>query len=394
MTSVTFQPISDSDIGASEKARITARTLSRDGLILDFVSPQVWDELSAQFSDIIPEQTGSFNAGHWGYDNIECVVFRSNGVPVGGAVLVTRKIPLTGSGIAFLKWGPVLCPRGGRFSARTYAAAIAALTDEFCKKRNLHLTITPPAMPEDNEAVRGVLAGAGFRQGTELAAPERYLVNTDQSPDELLKSFEQKWRYNLKKAAKNDFEIAFANDNAALETFFGLYDQMTARKQFLDASAIKSLESFFHDSHPEIKPSIVLVSHAGSVTAGGVFFTAGETASYMFGATDSRALSLKAGYAMHWWIAEHFCNRPDIRWYDLGGNDLNAGLHQFKKGMVGKTGLILRAPPRFHFASGLSAKLVGESIYTMRDRMASAKRLIHSLKTLQSPKRTSEPKKA
>jgi hypothetical protein len=61
----------------------------------------------------------------------------------------------------------------------------------------------------------------------------------------------------------------------------------------------------------------------------------GDTAFYVFGATDDAALALNAGYALQWWIVEWLSTLP-VRWYDLGGEALDAGLRQFKKGLVGK----------------------------------------------------------
>ena len=100
----------------------------------------------------------------------------------------------------------------------------------------------------------------------------------------------------------------------------------------------------------------------------------------MFGATDDRALRLKAGYALHWWVAEHPCGLDHVKWYDLGGDDLDAGLHQFKKGMVGKSGKILQAPARYHFASKRTASLIGATVFDARNLQASISRSTHSMK--------------
>ena len=347
---------------------------------LRIVQPAEWDTVAAEFADIIPEQTGMFNAGHWGADKIECLTFHRNGQLVGGGAIIVRSVPFTSTGVAVLKWGPVWRKPGAAFNIGLYKSVIAELTAEYCDRRGLHLTIMPPSVPEYDERMCRALVELGFKQGTSLAAPERYIVNTHQDAETLMASFDQKWRYNLRKAHKNDFEIGFAEGEEGLAAFMDLYGKMIARKGFLDSSAIDSLEEFVRNSPAETKPSIVLVSHEGSVTAGGVFFTAGEMASYMFGATDDRALRLKAGYALHWWVSEHLCNQDHVRWYDLGGNDLDAGLHQFKKGMVGKSGRILEAPARYHYASRPAAKLFGEAVFRLRDAKAATDRTMHKLK--------------
>ena len=124
-----------------------------------------------------------------------------------------------------------------------------------------------------------------------------------------------------------------------------LYGQMLARKKFQDTSAINTLSDLVHGEVAAHRPSFILVYHDGEPTAGAAIDTSGERAVYLYGATDDRALRLRAGYALHWWIAEWLCQNPRIRWYDLGGSDGDSGLHQFKKGFVGKRGVIVDTPP-------------------------------------------------
>lgn len=351
---------------------------------LKIVPSAEWDTVAAGFADVIPEQTGMFNVGHWGGEKIECLLFFRRDQLIGGGAIIVRGVPFTSTGVAVVKWGPLWRraedTQDNSHDIATYISVIAELISEYCSRRGFHLTIMPPSVPEHDERMSHALAEMGFKEGSNLAAPERYIVNTHQDTETLMASFDQKWRYNLRKARKNDFEIGFADGEDGLTAFMDLYEKMMSRKGFLDSSAIGSLEDFVRNSPAATRPSIVLVSHQGSITAGGVFFTAGEMASYMFGATDDRALRLKAGYALHWWICEHLCGQDHVKWYDLGGNDLDAGLHQFKKGMVGKSGHILQAPPRFHYASKPAAKILGDSIFKLRDAKAAASRTQHKLK--------------
>ncbi|MEM9331285.1 MAG: peptidoglycan bridge formation glycyltransferase FemA/FemB family protein [Pseudomonadota bacterium] len=345
---------------------------------LKSVSALEWDNLASQFKDIIPEQMASFNLGHWGEGKVEFITFWKNSTLAGGAVLIVREIPLTGSGIAILKWGPLCWLKGRDWDHELYHALVAKLKDEICHKRNLHLTIMPSARPIEKDEREDILLALGFKRGAGLAAPERYLVNVKEDPRSLMKNLDQKWRYNLRKALKNDFKIEIATPERGLDAFLTLYRQMMDRKQFLDASAIDALEKIMEDSPEAIKPIIVLVSHQGKITAGGVFHVAGNMASYMFGATDDRALKLKAGYALHWWVAEMLCKEQSVDWYDLGGNDLDKGLHQFKKGFVGKSGHILMAPPRYHHSSSLISNLAGYAAFQLRDVFSSFKRTVHT----------------
>ncbi|MEM8651491.1 MAG: peptidoglycan bridge formation glycyltransferase FemA/FemB family protein [Pseudomonadota bacterium] len=345
---------------------------------LEYVSGQKWDQEASKFSDIIPEQTASFNKGHWGIDNIEHMLFKDAGITIGGATAIVKKVPFIGSGIAIVKWGPVCQLKGSPFDPVAYSKIIAAIKDEYCSKRNLHLTIMPLGKPETADLAQAVLLQQGFDLGNGMPAPERYLVNVADDSETLMKNLDQKWRYNLRKALKNEFEIEIVEPKYGLEKFSELYEKMLSRKQFLDASAFDALQTIFEEGDEALKPIVALVSHNGEVTAGGVFHVVGDMASYMFGATDDRALHLKAGYALHWWVAQYLCENKNIHWYDLGGNDRDSGLHQFKKGFVGKSGQIIDCPPRYHYATSFTAKLTGFAAFQLRDVLSGLKRSIHS----------------
>jgi hypothetical protein len=109
------------------------------------------------------------------------------------------------------------------------------------------------------------------------------------------------------------------------------------------------------------------VRHEGEVIAGAIIFSAGERAVYLYGATQDRALPLRAGYFLHWHIIRWLRDNTPAAWYDLGGTDGFQGLHQFKKGMVGEQGLITAVPPTANFAAYRLPFLLGEAAFAARD---------------------------
>src|SRR5262249_15452699 len=100
-----------------------------------------------------------------------------------------------------------------------------------------------------------------------------------------------------------------------------------------------------------------------------LIFAAGDTAIYLYGATSDEALPLRAGYFMHWQIVCWLKAQTRARWYDLGGSDGFHGLHQFKKGMVGKAGAIVPLPPMLHFATRRLPLILGTSAFALRDAL-------------------------
>jgi lipid II:glycine glycyltransferase (peptidoglycan interpeptide bridge formation enzyme) len=92
----------------------------------------------------------------------------------------------------------------------------------------------------------------------------------------------------------------------------------------------------------------------------------GDTAFYVFGASDDRMLPLKAGYALQWGII-HQMRVEGVRWYDLGGEAREPGLRQFKKSFVGKQGSIVDMIGEFDYWNGVGARMVAEAIYMLRE---------------------------
>ena len=351
------------------------------GVELNVVHGRVWDRHAAGFCDVVQEQTSRFTGARWGAGRREAVTVTRNGEIIGGAVVVLFRVPGSERGLAIVKWGPLWRRPGQAADPRNLERIVSAIKREYVDRRGCFLSVMPHADPDHGEAVVGVLKRLGFKDGgAQFIHPDRYLVNVGIAANDLRKSLDQKWRYNLKKAEKNDFTAEFADPEDGLERFMALYGQMLDRKQFQDFSAIKTLPDLMRSRIEAHRPQIVLVHHDGAPTAGAVIDTSGERAVYLYGATDRRALPLKAGYVMHWWIAEWLCKQPQIRWYDLGGSDGEGGLHQFKKGFVGKAGEIIETPPVQNLSADFVSDLIGRSIFAARDIKSAGVKALHGIK--------------
>jgi hypothetical protein len=154
---------------------------------------------------------------------------------------------------------------------------------------------------------------------------------------------------------------------------------MTGRKKFADHSAYDSLTSLMAVSAEALRPELFFVRHGEELVAGAVIFKAGDTAVYLYGATNDRALPLRAGYFMHWHIIRWLRDHTRADWYDLGGTDGFQGLHQFKKGMVGELGVIRPVPPIGNFATNWRARITGEGAYATRELIGQIRRQLEML---------------
>jgi hypothetical protein len=237
---------------------------------------------------------------------------------------------------------------------------------EYAGKRRLMLSVLPRASLTDVNGQYDYLISRGFTSGSVLGFPNRYIVNLRLSDDAQRQSFEQKWRYHLKKSEKAGLSFEHAGAER-LGDFEALYVQMLDRKKFADHSAYETLAPLMATDKAGLRPELFFVREGGEIIAGAVIFKAGDRAVYLYGATVDRALPLRAGYFMHWNIIRWLRDNTKASWYDLGGTDGFQGLHQFKKGMVGTAGVIQPVPPVANYAEHWWPRFAGHAAFLARD---------------------------
>lgn len=344
-----------------------------------------WDAIAAdRFHDVRQEQLFRFVDTRWNRLDNQACLFRRDGEIVGGCVVMSLCLPLKLGGLSVVRWGPLIGNRSdacaNAIDRQTYDAIVMALVEEFSVRRGAMLSIAPPLWPGEPEWAGERLLALGFKPGVRLPSPNRYFVNLQPALEDIHAGFEQKWRYNLKKAERADLSFKVASGKAGLATFAALYEAMSERKRFPDYSAYPTLATLMDIEHAALRPQIFLLRHGGAPVAGAVIFTAGDVATYLYGATSDEALPLNAGYLIHWRVIEWLKANRAARWYDLGGSDGFHGLHQFKKGMVGRDGWIAELPPLYDYAHGVMGRLFGEALYTARGAKSASVRLLNKLK--------------
>jgi lipid II:glycine glycyltransferase (peptidoglycan interpeptide bridge formation enzyme) len=355
-------------------ARHEVRSAAASASMLEtrIVSGAVWDAAIASFDEVCQEQLYTFAISRWPNAVQEPMLFLADGEIVGGSLMMVQRLPLRLGAIAVSKWGPMLKYAGRADAEMIYAGMVEALIDEYAQKRGQMLSVLPRAsIMRANHAYERLVA-RGFKRGSELLYPNRYIVALRLDDAAQRKSFHQKWRYHLNKSEKAGLSFEHAAPDRFGE-FEKLYTAMTDRKQFTDHSAYDSASVLMQLDDP-LRPELFFVRHEGELVAGALIFKAGDRAVYLYGATNDKALPLRAGYFMHWHIIRWLRDNTSATWYDLGGTDGYQGLHQFKKGMVGDAGVIRPVPPVANYASSPWAYLGGTGAFAARDAFYQVRR--------------------
>ncbi len=349
-------------------------------LSLEHIPVESWDEIVAGFDGVCQEMTVAFARDRWPHVKLEPVVFVNDGEIVAGALVMIQHMPLHLSKLAVIKWGPAIKDEANGICKAVFGQSIDLLMEEYAHQRGMMLSIMARAPRRKNAECVQFLSFRGFKPGSGLKFPNRYLVNLRLDDDAQRKSLAQKWRYHLHKSEREGLVFERATRDR-LPEFDRLYHLMSDRKRFPDHSAYETLPDLMRENVEALRPELFFVSKDGTIVAGALIFTAGRTATYLYGATSDEALPLRAGYFMQWNIVRWLRDNTRADFYDLGGTDGFQGLHQFKKGLVGSEGIISPVPPTHNYATNPVALVVGTAAFAARDGYHELKHLINWMRS-------------
>jgi hypothetical protein len=371
--------IADS-VGTATARRDAAGRADAPLLALRHIPPAAWDDLAAGFSGVCQEQLFAFASRRWPGPTHEPVAFvGADGACVGGALMMVQRLPFGLGQVAFVKWAPMLADTASPEAAGLYAGMVDALCVEYAQKRGMMLSIMPAASPLGENSDYAALMARGFRPGVLLNYPLRYFVDLRQDDRALRAGLEPHWRRQLGKAEKAGLTFTRAHPGR-LGEFTALYERMLARKRFADYSAYETVPQLLALGNEKLRPELFFVSAGGEVVAGAIIFKAGERATYLYGATLDAALPLRAGYFLHWHIMRWLRDNSAARWYDLGGSDGFAGLHQFKKGMTGAAGAVTPVPRTANYAESGFTLFIGSAALWLREALQEVRRRLSRLR--------------
>jgi hypothetical protein len=331
---------------------------------VDRIDERQWSEICERFADANLYQTWPYEAVRSGEQNLSHLIVK-HGCDVVAAVQARLvRVPYLGSGLAYIRWGPLSGNSDARFNI--FRDAVRALRIEYVDRRRLCLRLVPRVVGESNESIHSILQEEGYTLQRRAKSDVTILIDLRPELDELYRGLHHKWRYHLNKARKQDLHITESEDEQSFELFERIHHEMVDRKKFFNSVDISQLKAI-QRRLPTSQKMRVFLCHAGEeLCAGGVCSVLGDTAVYLFGATSNRGLSSYASYLVHWnmlaWAKARGCSN-----YDLNGVDpvRNAGGHQFKSQLAGGYGRQVAFVGQYDVYSNLRMKAVfaaGESV--------------------------------
>lgn len=305
---------------------------------VDSVASSDWYGLVSEFRDASLYQV--WQGGHIGDrpSGTSRVLLRRKEQVVALAEVRLITLPITDHGIAYVFWGPVTDRAGS--DNEVFQQMLRAMYQEFVIRRRMILRLRPRLYEGPHADTIALLAAEGFEPVEQTPLVRSLIMDLTPSLEDVRRSFDKKWRNCLAKAERSGLLITSGTSVDLFDRFGAVYAKMLARKRLSPSADLLKHRRAQSQLPDDLKMRVVLVAKGDETCAGAIYSDLGDTAVYLFGASDGLGLSTCASYVLQWTIIGELKQRGK-KAYDLNGIDPegNPGVYHFKQGLAGKLGV-------------------------------------------------------
>lgn len=268
------------------------------------------------------------------------VTVEDEGIIRAGAMILRRRLPLSGRSLLYAPRGPVL-----DWSDATLFSRLIDGVREVGRAVGAVALKIDPSVPDDRAEVVEMLRAEGFQftgnDDPDLGGTQpRYVMKTDlrPEPDEIMESFHKKWRYNIRLAGRRGVTVREA-ERDDLPTFYELISD-TAERDGFRVRGYRYFERIYDLLVPDGLAQIFLAEFEGRSVAAVLVFRMGREAVYVYGGSDPDYFKQMPNHLLHWeimqWARKRGCTSYDFRGIskEVDGEPVGelGGLNRFKRG--------------------------------------------------------------
>jgi len=306
--------------------------------VLDQKDAKIWDVF-------VSSQPGSqiLQSYEWGAFKSKCgwghfvMAVEEAGEIKGGISILTRRLPLIKRTVFYAPRGPIM----KKNDPELFNALMDGVLVEAAKMNAVALKIDPEIDESDSGYIQ-MLASKGFiRKKKQVQPRATYFLDLTRPLDELLMSFEEKTRYNIRLSEKKGVKVSEESTQTGIDNFYKLYQETCSRNNFLIHP--KSYYTKLKDILIENGMANVFTAKFRGVPVASIFiFRFGERVWYMYGASANEYRNMMPNHAIHWHMIK-WAKEKGYKLYDLWGIPSNPkegqplyGVWRFKKGFNGE----------------------------------------------------------
>jgi peptidoglycan pentaglycine glycine transferase (the first glycine) len=256
--------------------------------------------------------------------------------PVAAASVLIRRPPGGRWGVMYVPKGPVM-----DYEDSDLATEVLTRLEEMASEQRVIFVKIDPEISAGRSDIARLMEGRGWRASSEqVQYRSTLLVDLRQPEEELLAAMKEKWRYNVRLAARRGVEVRPGTMDE-LSLLYEMYRITSARDDFI----IRPF-SYYADAWRTLfgrgLAQLFLARHGEEVLAGLLLFRFGDKAWYMYGASTDRHRNLMPNHLLQW-EAMKWARAQGYSCYDMWGApdvlDENApmwGVYRFKAGFGGQ----------------------------------------------------------
>lgn len=252
------------------------------------------------------------------------------------ASVLKRKLPYPGKCIFYAPRGPVV-----DFTNPALLDVLFEGLKEEAKKHKAVLLKIDPLVREEERPVIIDLEKRGLKLAKKQVQPRTTLyVDLARDLDEILMSFEEKTRYNIRLSAKKGVVVK-EEPEEGLDNFYNIYKETAGRDNFMihPRSYYERIQELLVE---EGMGNIFTAYYQEKPIASVFVLSYGKKVWYMYGASSSEFRNVMPNHALHWDVIK-WAKERGYEIYDLWGIPSNPGpehplwgVYRFKKGFNGE----------------------------------------------------------
>jgi hypothetical protein len=320
----------------------------------DGVDSSTWYNEVAGFGDASLYQLWQYGTGRDRFTDVSRLFLKRQNAVIAAAEIRLFRLPLTDRGIAYVLWGPLWRRRSITPDPEVFRQSIRALSNEYVARRGMVLRINLRLfVEEETQQYLRILSDEGFSQVSYLGLTKSLIVDLTSELGGLRKGLASNWRRHLKKAEQAGLTVAVGTGVELFDEFTVIYEEMLRRKRFSSTADIYKHRRVQVALPDKLKMVILLARYEGRACAGQIFSALGDTAVFLFAATNELGMRTSGSYLVQW-NALRLLKEAGIKYCDLNGvnPDSNPGTYHFKEGLAGRNGKQVTFVGQFQALSG------------------------------------------
>jgi lipid II:glycine glycyltransferase (peptidoglycan interpeptide bridge formation enzyme) len=306
--------------------------------IITYPERERWNDFVANSpnSSILQSYEWGELKSYFGWKPIR-IVLEEEGKILAGISILKREIPFIMHSLFYAPRGPII-----DFSNKDLLHNLMDIIEKEADRNHaVSLKIDPEVSEENRDAVAS-LTSLGFEKALKQVQPRATcILDLDRELDDILMSFEEKTRYNIRLAEKKGVTAKEDASEKGINIFHELYRATAVRDKFL----VHPLRYYQRIREVLFNAGLgtnFVAYYEGKPVAAVIIFAFGRKIWYMYGASASESRNVMPNHLLHWEVIK-WAKGKGYREYDLWGVPVNPkedhplfGVYRFKKGFRGR----------------------------------------------------------